>query len=128
MLRVLWIDMDRGGFSAAQATQVLKFNGKLFKDAGASGYSLLLEPGQIEMLLGAARANWREVEPDLASNRRTPGYASSAKSSGVRRDQRHAGRTRRCDSCGLERGCGCGIGGSAFSRRECLIARRQAAR
>ena len=36
--------MDRGGFSAAQATQVLKFNGKLFKDAGASGYSLLLEP------------------------------------------------------------------------------------
>jgi hypothetical protein len=65
MLRVLWIDMDRGGFSAALAMQVLKFNGKLFKDSGASGYSLLLEPRQIDMLISAARANWREVEPAI---------------------------------------------------------------
>ncbi len=65
MLRVLWTDMDRGGFSAALATQVLKFNGKLFKGAGASGYSLLLNTGQIEQLIAAAKANWREVEPAI---------------------------------------------------------------
>jgi len=28
---VLWTDMDRGGFSAALAHDVLRFNGKLFK-------------------------------------------------------------------------------------------------
>jgi hypothetical protein len=65
MLRVLWADMDRGGFSAALATQVLKFNGKLFKDSAASGYSLLLHRGQIEQLIVAAKANWREVEPAI---------------------------------------------------------------
>ncbi|WP_293404411.1 DNA methyltransferase [Polaromonas sp.] len=65
MLRVLWTDMDRGGFSAALATQVLKFNGKLFKESGASGYSLLLNKEQIERLINAARANWREVEPAI---------------------------------------------------------------
>ncbi len=30
MLRILWADMDRGGFSAALAKPVLHFNGKLF--------------------------------------------------------------------------------------------------
>jgi len=62
---VLWADMDRGGFSAALATKVLKFNGKLFKDSGASGYSLLLNSGQISQLIAAAKANWREVEPAI---------------------------------------------------------------
>ena len=33
MLRILWADMDRGGFSAALAKHVLHFNGKLFKGA-----------------------------------------------------------------------------------------------
>ncbi|HYW58807.1 MAG TPA: DNA methyltransferase [Polaromonas sp.] len=65
MLRVLWADMDRGGFSAALATQVLKFNGKLFKESGSTGYSLLLNPDQIERLINAAKANWREVEPAI---------------------------------------------------------------
>ncbi|MES1977128.1 MAG: DNA methyltransferase [Pseudomonadota bacterium] len=65
MLRVLWTDMDRGGFSAALATQVLKFNGKLFKESGATGYSLRLNKEQIERLINAARANWREVEPAI---------------------------------------------------------------
>ncbi len=65
MLRVLWADMDRGGFSAALATQVLKFNGKLFKQASSDGYSLLLTPTQIEQLIAAAQANWREVEPAI---------------------------------------------------------------
>ena len=65
MLRVLWTDMDRGGFSAALAVDVLRFNGKLFKDPGASGYVLPLDDEQVGQLLGAARSNWREVEPAI---------------------------------------------------------------
>jgi len=65
MLRILWADMDRGGFSAALAAKVLHFNGKLFKGAGEDGYSLLLTPEQIDLLIAAARANWREVEPAI---------------------------------------------------------------
>ena len=65
MLRVLWTDMDRGGFSAALAQDVLRFNGKLFKGSAADGYALLLAPDQIDGLLQAARANWREVEPAI---------------------------------------------------------------
>jgi hypothetical protein len=65
MLRVLWSDMDTGGFSAALARKVLHFNGKLFKGAGAEGYSLLLTPAQIDLLIQAAQANWREVEPAI---------------------------------------------------------------
>jgi hypothetical protein len=65
MLRTLWADMDHGGFSAALATNVLHFNGKLFKGAGADGYSLLLTTPQIDLLIAAAKANWREVEPAI---------------------------------------------------------------
>jgi len=65
MLRILWADMDRGGFSAALAKPVLHFNGKLFKGAGDDGYSLLLTPAQIDLLIAAAQANWREVEPAI---------------------------------------------------------------
>ncbi|MBP7453712.1 MAG: class I SAM-dependent DNA methyltransferase [Ottowia sp.] len=65
MLRILWNDMDRGGFSAALAGKVLHFNGKLFKGAAEDGYSLLLTPDQIDLLIAAARCNWREVEPAI---------------------------------------------------------------
>ncbi|HQS30303.1 DNA methyltransferase [Polaromonas sp.] len=65
MLRILWTDMDHGGFSAALAVQVLKFNGKLFKQPNNDGYSLLLNPEQIDRLILAARSNWREVEPAI---------------------------------------------------------------
>ncbi|MBU0893796.1 MAG: class I SAM-dependent DNA methyltransferase, partial [Gammaproteobacteria bacterium] len=65
MLRILWADMDRGGFSAALAKPVLHFNGKLFKGAAEDGYSLLLPPEQIDLLIQAARCNWREVEPAI---------------------------------------------------------------
>lgn len=65
MLRILWADMDRGGFSAALAKPVLHFNGKLFKGAGQDGYSLLLTPEQIDLLIKAAQSNWREVEPAI---------------------------------------------------------------
>lgn len=65
MLRVLWADMDRGGFSAALAIQVLQFNGKLFKNSTSDGYALLLNQEQIDRLIRAAQANWREVEPAI---------------------------------------------------------------
>jgi hypothetical protein len=65
MLRSLWADMDRGGFSVALVQPVLKFNGKLFKGEAADGYSLPLTPGQIDLLAQAAKANWREVEPAI---------------------------------------------------------------
>jgi hypothetical protein len=65
MLRYLWTDMDRGGFSVALADAVLRFNGKLFKGANADGYSLRLTPEQIDWVIEASRANWREVEPAI---------------------------------------------------------------
>ena len=65
MLRALWTDMDRGGFSAALARDVLQFNGKLFKGSAADGYALPLNAEQIDGLLRAAQANWREVEPAI---------------------------------------------------------------
>lgn len=65
MLRVLWADMDRGGFCAAITKEVLHFNGKLFKGADQAHYSLLLSAEQIDLLIEAARANWREVEPAI---------------------------------------------------------------
>ena len=65
MLRSLWADMDRGGFSVALVQSVLRFNGKLFKGDSADGYSLLLTHQQIDLLVQAARSNWREVEPAI---------------------------------------------------------------
>jgi hypothetical protein len=65
MLGILWADMDRGGFSAALADQVHRFNGKLFKGAGTDDYVLPLTREQIDALLDAARSNWREVEPAI---------------------------------------------------------------
>jgi hypothetical protein len=65
MLRVFWAGMDSGGFNAAIAQDVLRFNGKLFKGANASGYVLPLNTRQVDGLLRAARANWKEVEPAI---------------------------------------------------------------
>ena len=61
MTQALWQDMDRGGFCAALAHDVLCFNGKLFKNPEA----LELNRDQIDQLLAAAKANWREVEPAI---------------------------------------------------------------
>jgi hypothetical protein len=49
MLRILWADMDKGGFSAALVKHVLRFNGKLFK-------------GEAERRLQPA-AHWRANRP-----------------------------------------------------------------
>ena len=65
MLRALWMDMDRGGFSPTLARQVLHFNGKLFKGHAADDYVLPLTRAHIDGLLDAAGSNWREVEPAI---------------------------------------------------------------
>jgi hypothetical protein len=65
MLSILWADMDHGGFCAALTEDVLRFNGKLFKGHGTDGYSLRLEPTETDLLIQAAKANWREVEPAI---------------------------------------------------------------
>jgi hypothetical protein len=65
MLAALWREMDHGGFSVALSAPVLRFNGKLFKGAATDSYSLPLQREHIDMLIAAARANWREVEPAI---------------------------------------------------------------
>ncbi len=67
MLRILWKDMDLGGFTAAlmPPTDVLRFNGKIFKGHAHDGYVLNLNPAQIDTLLRAAKADWKSVEPAI---------------------------------------------------------------
>lgn len=61
MLAQLWRDMDSGGFSAALAGDVLRFNGKLFKQPD----TLPLDAAQIGLLIKAAKADWKHVEPAI---------------------------------------------------------------
>ena len=60
-LEILWQNMDRGEFSPLLETTLLTFNGKLFKQPEA----LPLAREQIELLLAAARADWKQVEPAI---------------------------------------------------------------
>ncbi|MBK7471702.1 MAG: hypothetical protein IPI73_14875 [Betaproteobacteria bacterium] len=57
----VWRAMDRGEFSAAVRADLLKFNGKLFKNPEV----LPLDRDQIDLLLEASRADWAEVEPAI---------------------------------------------------------------
>ena len=61
MLAQLWRDMDAGGFSAVLASDVLRFNGKLFKQPD----TLPLDREQVGLLIEAARADWKHVEPAI---------------------------------------------------------------
>ncbi|MEO5812171.1 MAG: DNA methyltransferase, partial [Rhodanobacter sp.] len=61
MLAQLWHDMDGGGFSAAIACDVLRFNCKLFKHPD----TLPLTREQVALLIEAARAKWEHVEPAI---------------------------------------------------------------
>lgn len=61
MIADLWARMDSGGFSAAIAGDVKKFNGGLFKDTSVPN---LITPW-IDQLILAADANWRDVEPAI---------------------------------------------------------------
>ena len=57
----LWKTMDAGGFSAALKATLRRFNGGLFAETDA----LALDADQLDLLLAAAEADWREVEPAI---------------------------------------------------------------
>ncbi len=61
MLGDLWRAMDAGLFSVAIRADLLRFNGKLFKHPEV----LPLGRAQIGLLIEAARADWKEVEPAI---------------------------------------------------------------
>lgn len=61
MLENLWQTMNMGGFSPILEKTILKFNGGLFSTATA----IPLDRDQMALLLKAAEADWRYVEPAI---------------------------------------------------------------
>ncbi len=61
MLQHLWQTMNTGGFSPALEADLLRFNGGLFAECSA----IDLDRDQLELLIEAARADWRYVEPAI---------------------------------------------------------------
>ncbi|WP_417255070.1 class I SAM-dependent DNA methyltransferase [Celeribacter sp.] len=60
-LKSLWETMNTGGFSPVLTKDLKRFNGGLFKDADA----LPLGSEQLEILIKAAKADWKQVEPAI---------------------------------------------------------------
>ena len=60
-LEQLWADMDTGGFSGLLFEKLPRFNGKLFKER----HAVPLDRDQIDLLILAAKADWRDVEPAI---------------------------------------------------------------
>ena len=61
IIEPLWETMDQGGYSRDLRKDILKFNGGLFKDPTA----LPVTEQQLEGLIEASKADWREVEPAI---------------------------------------------------------------
>jgi hypothetical protein len=61
MLEHLWTTMDSGGFSVILRQQLPRFNGNLF----AQQTAFPLNRDQIQLLIEAAQADWRDVEPAI---------------------------------------------------------------
>ena len=61
MLENLWQTMNSGGFSPILEKTLLRFNGGLFADSRA----IPLDRDQLDLLLAAASADWRFVEPAI---------------------------------------------------------------
>lgn len=61
LARSLWETMNTGGFSPVLREKLLAFNGGLFQDADA----LPLNGDQLALLIEAAAADWRDVEPAI---------------------------------------------------------------
>ncbi|SHH99089.1 class I SAM-dependent DNA methyltransferase [Marivita hallyeonensis] len=57
----LWQAMDKGEYAHALLTKVKKFNGGLFRDPSA----LPLNELQLNLLIEAAEADWKQVEPAI---------------------------------------------------------------
>ena len=61
MVEHLWGTMNSGGFSVILRHAIPRFNGGLFAEQTA----LPLDADQIQLLIEAARADWRDVEPAI---------------------------------------------------------------
>jgi hypothetical protein len=61
MMTSVWTAMNAGGFAVALQERVLRFNGGLFAETAA----LPLTDEQLELLIEAAQADWRDVEPAI---------------------------------------------------------------
>ena len=61
MMRGLWANMDKGGFSPELGEDILRFNGGLFENTEA----IALDAEQLELLINAAEADWSAVEPAI---------------------------------------------------------------
>ena len=61
LVEELWRTMAHGGFSVALRVSVPHFDGGLFEDATA----LPLSVDQLQLLIEAAQADWRDVEPAI---------------------------------------------------------------
>lgn len=61
MAESLWQTMKDGGFSPVLREKLLRFNGGLFEETQA----LTLSEDQLELLLLASKADWRDVEPAI---------------------------------------------------------------
>ena len=60
-LKGLWESMNAGGFSQVLMQDLKRFNGGLFKEAEA----LQLNEPQLDLLIEAAEADWKQVEPAI---------------------------------------------------------------
>ncbi|MDX1969978.1 MAG: type IIL restriction-modification enzyme MmeI [Planctomycetaceae bacterium] len=61
MVRSLWESMDKGQFHAGLKKRLRRFNGGLFEDCEA----LPLTRDQLDLLIEASQAQWRDVEPAI---------------------------------------------------------------
>jgi hypothetical protein len=61
MMRSLWTNMNKGGFSPELGEDILRFNGGLFEHTEA----IVLDADQLELLIHAAEADWSSVEPAI---------------------------------------------------------------
>ncbi len=57
----LWHNMNQGGFNSGMMEKIPRFNGGLFKDIDP----IALDRDQIKLLIEAAKADWRHVEPAI---------------------------------------------------------------
>ncbi|MDZ4185530.1 MAG: type IIL restriction-modification enzyme MmeI, partial [Desulfuromonadales bacterium] len=61
LLESLWATMRDGGFSTVLREKLLRFNGGLFAETEA----LAIDENQLNLLIAAAKADWRDVEPAI---------------------------------------------------------------
>lgn len=57
----LWATMNTGGYTSVLKRKIIQFNGGLFEENEA----LPLDEAQLDLLIAASRADWKDVEPAI---------------------------------------------------------------